>query len=105
FTHCARDECAGCAGAGATSGGGIDDSFSGAPPRGELAVHSGMVLDPRFFGAGGLRRTWGTGTSMDTGAPAADAGVGECARRFSGWVCIVGDFPVRSCVDLVQDKQ
>jgi len=44
LAHCAQDELVGCAGAGAARGGGVDDSFSSAAARGELAVHAGMVL-------------------------------------------------------------
>ena len=55
-THRARNERSPHPGVGAARNNGVDDSFSGAPARGELAVHSCVVLDSRYFRAGWLRR-------------------------------------------------
>src|SRR5271166_6011822 len=42
---------------------------------------------------------------MAMGAPVAHAGMGERARRFSGWVCAAGNLPGGSGVELVQSER
>src|SRR5258708_6793939 len=101
---CSRYECSRSGRARPDSVVGIDDSFSDASACVQLAVHSGVVLDPGSVGDPELRWKWSIGQAITiVDSVSVDAAVGQPAWRFPVGVCAARSLLGKCDVDVVHN--